>query len=526
MASVFKRPGSKFWQLKYTDRNGRVRKQSSRMTDKAAASRRSHQLEVREREVRVGIVSPTAEAVEAASRTPIERHVEEYIAADRANGLAARRIQMKRSQLLRFIDRTGIRSIRQIDARAVESFMRSATQVGFPPASDGRFRGGGELVARSEPRPVSPATANEIRATILSFLNWLVAERRLAALPFPARAVRKLNSALDRRKRRRALRPEGVELLLQAVDGQPRGDVYRLALLTGLRRSEIARLQWGDVVLDGAEPHLRLRAETTKAKREDEVPLHEEIVLLLRRLRSGASGGNGPVFPEIPSTQQLYRDLAAAGIQQVSGRKPVPNASGETVDFHSLRRTFGTDLARAGVAPLQMKRLMRHRDLRTTDAYYTDLRLSDQAVELRKLRLGSGAAGLRTKVRPRAMRDGTTGCETVLVDLPQTPTAPRSEARSSAGLGDEVRGGASKRVKGLEPSTFTLATCPRPAVSPQETRDLPATAHQSAHSLDASDPRGASIDRLRVLCEQLPPSSVSALVAVAESVVLASAGRG
>ncbi len=458
MASVFKRSGSRAWQMKYVDRHGRTCKQSSKMTDKAAALRRAHQLEAREREIRSGIVPPVAEAAEEASKTPIKQHVEEFIAADRANDLAARRIQMKRSHLLRFIEQTGIRSIRQIDARAVERFMRHATEVGFPPASDGRVRNDGELGSPREPRPVSRATANEIRATILSFLSWLVAEQRLAAHPCPGRTVRKLNAALDRKKRRRALRPEEVELLLEEVDGQPRGDVYRLALLTGLRRSEMASLQWRDVVLDGAEPHLRLRAAATKAKREDEIPLHDKAVLLLQRLRSGASGGDGRVFPEFPSTQQLYRDLAAAGIQQVSGRQAVPNASGETIDFHSLRRTFGTGLARAGVAPLQLKRLMRHRDLRTTDAYYTDLRLSDQAAELQKYRLGVEGAGLRTKVRPHAMRDGTTGCEIVLVDLPQTQTAPRSEAESVAGLGDQLRGGASKRVKGLEPSTFTLAT--------------------------------------------------------------------
>jgi hypothetical protein len=42
------------------------------------------------------------------------------------------------------------------------------------------------------------------------------------------------------------------------------------------------------------------------------------------------------------------------------------------------------------------------------------------------------------------------GGEPVRTARPQTQTAPRSEAESVAGLGDQLRGGASKRVKGLE----------------------------------------------------------------------------
>ena len=55
----------------------------------------------------------------------------------------------------------------------------------------------------------------------------------------------------------------------------------------------------------------------------------------------------------------------------------------------------------------------------------------------------------REKARPDAK-----WCESTCAP---TQTAPRSEAESGARLGDPVRGGASKRVKGLEPSTFTLA---------------------------------------------------------------------
>jgi integrase len=49
--------------------------------------------------------------------------------------------------------------------------------------------------------------------------------------------------------------------------------VVRLACCCGLRVSEIAGLQLGDVLVEVARPHLRLRRETTKGKRARMVPL-------------------------------------------------------------------------------------------------------------------------------------------------------------------------------------------------------------------------------------------------------------
>ena len=47
------------------------------------------------------------------------------------------------------------------------------------------------------------------------------------------------------------------------------------------------------------------------------------------------------------------------------------DVAGRTVDFHSLRTTFGTNLAKAGVSPQMAQRAMRHSDMRTTLNHYT-----------------------------------------------------------------------------------------------------------------------------------------------------------
>ncbi len=66
----------------------------------------------------------------------------------------------------------------------------------------------------------------------------------------------------------------------------------------------------------------------------------------------------------------LRRDLEAAGI-------PYRDDEGRVLDFHSLRHTFGTNLARAGVAPKVAQELMRHSDINLTMGTYTHVGLYD-----------------------------------------------------------------------------------------------------------------------------------------------------
>jgi hypothetical protein len=53
-------------------------------------------------------------------------------------------------------------------------------------------------------------------------------------------------------------------------------------------------------------------------------------------------------------------------------RIPLQDALGRKAVFHSLRHTFGTNLARGGVASRVAMALMRHSDRRLTDKIYTD----------------------------------------------------------------------------------------------------------------------------------------------------------
>jgi len=93
--------------------------------------------------------------------------------------------------------------------------------------------------------------------------------------------------------------------------------------------------------------------------------LHPELAAALRELKGNGAQEDEPVFKSIPRIERFRRDLVKAGIaqQDCMGRKAV---------FHSLRHTFGTNLARGGVASRVAMALMRHSDRRLTDKVYTD----------------------------------------------------------------------------------------------------------------------------------------------------------
>ena len=67
----------------------------------------------------------------------------------------------------------------------------------------------------------------------------------------------------------------------------------------------------------------------------------------------------------VPKAVTLLKDLADCGIKGV-------DEHGRHLDFHALRHTFATMLARAGVSPRVAMELMRHSDMRLTAKTYTD----------------------------------------------------------------------------------------------------------------------------------------------------------
>ena len=140
-----------------------------------------------------------------------------------------------------------------------------------------------------------------------------------------------------------------------------RAPVYQFAFLTGLRRSELARLRWRDV----SEGHLTLRKQ--KSRREERLPLSEKAQRLLRRI------GRGPETEHVfrsPYNYQRRRTESWAGqmTRTFSKYRELADVR-EEVTLHSLRAGFITQLAKAGLNAVAIKRLARHRSIETSLRY-------------------------------------------------------------------------------------------------------------------------------------------------------------
>ncbi len=211
----------------------------------------------------------------------------------------------------------------------------------------------------------SPRTRNAYLAAISGFCQWMKDNNFIPENPM--RKIAKFRSVGQRAHPRRAYTLEEFRKLCET---KRRGLTYLIAGLSGLRRTELTRLQKMDVNA-GPNPTWHLRAEATKSKRREILPMMPEAADRIRQHLEALPDENSRVFKSIPCHRTLAKDLSEAGIKNKDN-------AGRYLDFHSLRYFFCTLLAKR--LPIQtVAKLMRHRDIRTTCNLYLDLGLTDIA---------------------------------------------------------------------------------------------------------------------------------------------------
>lgn len=234
-------------------------------------------------------------------------------------------------------------------------------------------------------------TLNDYLGAMTEFLAWLRRHGRLDTDPLAG--VGKVEARGQQARERRALTDQECSRLI-AVAG-PRRALYVTALFTGLRRAELEALCWSDVSLDGPKPLIRVRASTTKNHKSAELPLHPDVLRVLRSIKPEPCTGADPVFPKMYRMWHFRRDLELAGI-------PFLDASGKRADFHALRHTYNTRLAVSGVSPRVAMELMRHSEMRLTTKTYTDVSLLPVAAAVQSLPslMGLDSSPDSQKLRP------------------------------------------------------------------------------------------------------------------------------
>ena len=412
------------WFARFRDADGVMRRVTTGCRDQQAARQVLANIISEVEKIKAGIISREEAHVSVHSDTSLEQHVADYLTHMRACERNADHIQNTGQAIKRVANDCGFVRLRDVERVKAERWLLKQAELGM-----------------------SARTRNTYRIALVAFGNWCVRESRLLANPFAA--LPRANEAADRRRERRALTMEEIGRLLKAAEerplhnlmkitrgkdkgkslanlgprackkmrrvGQSHAMFFRIAMFTGLRFSEIKSLKVADVHLDANPPHLTLHAKFDKARRGARQPMSNDLVGHLRQYLAArlihaqeeARGQGEPcqialaseerLIAHVPLLRAFNMDLEYAGIEKKDQR-------GRTLDIHSLRHTFGTLLARSGVAPRTAMDLMRHSDIRLTTNIYQHLELVDTAGAVNQLPV----VGSETAVR-KTGTDATRG---------------------------------------------------------------------------------------------------------------------
>ena len=150
--------------------------------------------------------------------------------------------------------------------------------------------------------------------------------------------------------------------------------LYLVAANTGLRSSELASLTPQSFKLNAAQPVVHCRAGYTKNGNEAELPLRQDMAATLSDWLAGKPAGErvwpGKWASDRRSGEMLRIDMTAANLEYEDDR-------GRVADFHALRHTFISNLARAGVHPRNAQALARHSTIDLTMHVYTHVSMHD-----------------------------------------------------------------------------------------------------------------------------------------------------
>jgi integrase len=242
---------------------------------------------------------------------------------------------------------------------------------------------------------LAPHTANASKHTLCRL--WTIVHRNdpiaLANNPWSKTKIANLPNAVHSR---RELTVEELARVLSLVEGEMR-TLFAIGIYTGLRLGDCARLDWSAVDLVrgfiSLVPHKTARHGT-----HVRIPIAPTLKAIL--LETPASKRKGPVLPEMDATYRhcdvllsyrIQRIFKKAGIETTveggKGRKAVQ------VGFHSLRHTFVSLSANAGVPLAVVQSIVGHTSSAMTAHYF---HVSDSA-------LNTAAASLPNVIDPKAL---------------------------------------------------------------------------------------------------------------------------
>jgi integrase len=191
----------------------------------------------------------------------------------------------------------------------------------------------------------APVMAKQTHATIRKLFYWaldrgVIDVSPCVRVPVPAKAAERDRVLTDDELRAVWLACESLQW--------PFGSVIKMLALTGQRRNEVASMRWSEI--DLAAGMWTIPRERAKSDRAHEVPLSTPVL---------------SIFTTLPKTDERLvfttnGKVAVAGFSNAKRR--LDKLSGvQDWHLHDLRRTAATGMARLGVAPHVVERVLNHK---------------------------------------------------------------------------------------------------------------------------------------------------------------------
>lgn len=197
----------------------------------------------------------------------------------------------------------------------------------------------------------SKATTNRYLAGIRRAYNILLADDLINYNP-----MRKVSLYSENNRRYRYLNKQEWERLKEVL---PENLYYivSVALLTGLRKSNVLKLKWEQI--DFNLRLIEILKQDNKGNKRIYKPITDALYELLLALKPKSKGY---IFPN-PDTGKPYTSV------RKSFNTALKKAGIEDFRFHDLRRTVGTWLLQNGVDIRVIQSLLDHSDVRVTERY-------------------------------------------------------------------------------------------------------------------------------------------------------------
>jgi integrase len=224
---------------------------------------------------------------------------------------------------------------------------------------------------------VSSATRKNRHAYLDSFLRWALDSDLIDENPLDDVKRPKVEQ-----KTPAFFRPPEIERLITYIehfdettvnaagvqsDHQWLIDIIRVAVATGLRRSELTGLRWQDVDLNGRRLYVRSRdGAMTKSGDERVVPLSGSALSTLERMDSEREDAlDGPVFTS--KGTPVHPGTLTNRFKRMCREAKVRDA--ERLSFHSLRHSAASWMAMEGVPLRVIQQILGHSSITQTEQY-------------------------------------------------------------------------------------------------------------------------------------------------------------